>query len=346
MKEGTSSISDLPIELFGHTLTYVPLKEHLSIRNVNKKWHGIFNCVMAHQMSSLGLQDGIHDATKTEEFNTLWQNQNKEINILLKSKETILNKINNAPIVIKQLEQLKLAQNLSESTFALHAREKILNKINETIILLRLEQTRAKFTKKLDCANCSLTRFPASVLQNARTCWQELLLLSFANNHLTSLPEELGKCVALQWLCLDNNKICILPESIGECASLLELSAAHNDLTTLPASITRCPTLKMLDVDNNHISVLPENMNQCPALEYLFVDDNHLVALPENIGSTALLQKLFVNRNYLTSLPDSVSERILYDIGYEPISKSKVLASQNEVLKELSPSMKKLKISV
>lgn len=346
MKEGTSSISDLPIELFGHVLTYVPLKEHLSIREVSKKWHSIFNCVMALQMNSIGLQDGIHDATKTEEFNTLWQNQNKEIKILLNNKVTIPSKINDAPIVITQLEQLEAAKNLSKSTFALHAREKILNIINETIILLRLEQTRGKFTKKLDCANCSLTRFPASVIQKAQTCWQELQWLSFANNHLTSLPEELSKCVALQWLCLDNNRLYRLPESIGECVALLELSVANNYLSMLPTSITRCKALKMLDADNNHIRILPENMNECPALEYLFIDDNHLSVLPENLGNTALLQKLFVNRNYLTSLPDSVPEQILHDIGYEHITKSKVLASQKEELKELSSTMKKLKISV
>lgn len=344
MKGGVISISDLPIELFSHALTYIPLKKHLSIRNVNKHWHDAFNCVMAHQISSIGLQDGIHDATKTEEFYTLWESQNKEIQILLKNKVIILSKIKDAQIVVTQFEQLEIAKNLSASTFALHAREKILNKINETIILLRIEQTKAKFLKKLDCANCSLTRFPASVFQKAQTCLQALEWLSFANNHLTWLPEELGKCVALQWLCFDNNQIWELPESIGECAKLLELSIVDNCLSNLPASITQCPVLKMLDIDNNYIRVLPEDINQCPALEYLFVDDNHLIALPDSIGSSGVLQKLFVNRNYLTSLPNNVSEKIFHDVGYEHITKSKVLASQRNNLKEVASAMKKLKI--
>lgn len=309
--DGTSPISALPLEILGHLLSFVPLNENLPLRHVNKEWQAVWNFEMARQMNPIGLTLGIQPAISHQKgFDALWKSQGEEIDYLLSNKALVLEKTNSAQSVILAYEQLKMAIEQRISPFALYAREKVLNKINEAIIHQRVLQSKMAGNKKLDCEDCSLTRFPATIIEKEKKFWQDLLWCSIENNHLTTLPENIGLGTSLVWLSVSDNHLMKLPESIGQCSLLQGLRISHNRLTALPESISQCVTLQGLFANNNQLQFLPKNIGMCTKLQVLSVYDNQLIALPQTLAQCTSLQWLCADNNQLTLLPENISQCI------------------------------------
>ncbi len=349
---GASPISELPNEVFAHVLSFVPLRDHLQIRSVSQGWQSAWNAELTHQMNPTGLERGIHQAISSHEgFNILWESQNKEMELLFKNKNIVLEKTNSDITVNVLYEKLRITFQKQKSSFALYAREKVLNRLNEAIISQRIEQSKLLNDKRLYCVSCSLTRFPASVFEKDPEFWQELQWLFLDNNYLSALPENIGLCVELQGFHVNNNQLTALPETIKQCTALQIFSAYHNQLFKIPEGLSQCVGLQGLDVSNNFLTALPENIGQCVALQRLDVEDNQLIALPKSINQCAALEMLLINKNHLSSLPATLPDSILYDSELEHISKTQVLDSQktkmtvnDESLQEITQSVKRLQL--
>jgi hypothetical protein len=309
--DGTSPMSTLPLEILSSLLSFVPLNENLALRQINKEWQAVWNFEMTRQMNPIGLTLGIQPAISHQKgFDALWESQGKEMDYLLSNEGLVLEKTNSAQCVTLAYEQLKMAIEQRISPFALHAREKILNRINEAIIHQRIMKSKLKGNKKLDCDDCSLTRFPATIIDKEKDFWQELLWCSIENNHLTTLPENIGLGTSLLWLSVSHNHLIKIPESIGQCLLLQGLRVSSNHLTTLPESIGLCVALQGLFANNNQLNVLPQNIGMCTALQVLSVYDNQLIALPETLAQCASLQWVCADNNQLTLLPESIGQCI------------------------------------
>ncbi|KZC13767.1 PREDICTED: leucine-rich repeat protein 1 [Dufourea novaeangliae] len=117
---------------------------------------------------------------------------------------------------------------------------------------------------------------------------QSLRILNLSNNHISSVPKELGLLKHLQelnlsqnrlnkstkWMWLDqpgikynlklldisNNLLTIIPQEIGKLRALVNFKASKNILSHLPQSLGSLPQLKYLDVSKNNLKYIPGSM--------------------------------------------------------------------------------------
>jgi hypothetical protein len=146
----------------------------------------------------------------------------------------------------------------------------------ETIDLLRSGQLQG--ITRLDLA-AGLTEFPIEILDLA----DSLEILNLSDNHLRSLPADLGRLHKLKIIFLSNNNFEEVPEVLANC-----------------------PNLSMVGFKSNKIRVLGENILPLN-VRWLILTDNQLERLPKSIGRLEKLQKLMLAGNQLRSLPDQMA---------------------------------------
>ena len=110
------------------------------------------------------------------------------------------------------------------------------------------------------------------------------------DNQLTSLPESLGLCTALERLWCHNNLLTKLPESLGRCTALKALRCKNNLLTKLPESLSQCVALISIGCEANQLTELPDSLGQCIALRIIDCGGNQLTSLPESLGRDIALE--------------------------------------------------------
>ena len=146
----------------------------------------------------------------------------------------------------------------------------------ETIDLLRSGKLQG--IKRLDLA-AGLTEFPIEIFELA----DSLEILNLSDNHLRSLPADLGRLNKLKIIFLSNNDFEEVPEVLADCLSL-----------------------SMVGFKSNKIRVLGENVLPL-GVKWLILTDNQLEQLPKSIGKLQKLQKLMLAGNQLRSLPDEMA---------------------------------------
>ena len=147
----------------------------------------------------------------------------------------------------------------------------------ETIDLLRSGKLQG--IKRLDLAD-GLTEFPIEIFELA----DSLEILNLSDNHLRSLPADLGRLNKLKIIFLSNN-----------------------DFEEVPEVLADCPHLSMVGFKSNKIRVLGENILPL-GVRWLILTDNQLELLPNSIGRLEKLQKLMLAGNQLRSLPDEMAD--------------------------------------
>jgi hypothetical protein len=146
----------------------------------------------------------------------------------------------------------------------------------ETIDLLRSGQLQG--IKRLDLA-ADLTDFPIEIFDLA----DSLEILNLSDNHLRSLPADLGRLHKLKIIFLSNN-----------------------NFEEVPPVLADCPNLSMVGFKSNKIRVFGEN--SLPArVRWAILTHNQLEKLPNSIGRLQSLQKLMLAGNQLRSLPDELA---------------------------------------
>jgi hypothetical protein len=146
----------------------------------------------------------------------------------------------------------------------------------ETIDLLRSGQLQG--IKRLDLA-AGLTEFPIEIFDLS----DSLEILNLSDNHLRSLPADLGRLHKLKIIFLSNNNFAEVPEVLADCLNL-----------------------SMVGCKSNKIRVLGENVLPL-GVRWLILTDNQLAKLPNSIGKLHSLQKLMLAGNQLRSLPDEMA---------------------------------------
>ncbi|HWT03900.1 MAG TPA: COR domain-containing protein [Pyrinomonadaceae bacterium] len=130
--------------------------------------------------------------------------------------------------------------------------------------------------------------------------------LNLSFQHLTMLPESIGRLTHLKRLFLDNNQLTTLPESISLLTQLQYLSIRNNQLTSLPEFISRLAHLERLDLDYNQLTTLPESIGRLTVLRSFDLSYNQLTLLPESLRTMKSLISLHLRGNNALGLPEEV----------------------------------------
>ena len=140
-----------------------------------------------------------------------------------------------------------------------------------------------------------------------------LLQLSLTDNHLQSLPDEIGQLEQLRLLDASRNSLTLLPASLYRLSSLQTLLLAHNSLSddSFPA-VTEgmgsiLPSLHHLDLASNHLTRFPSFLPHTLGLAELKASHNSLSSLDSVVGRMASLRLLELHSNQLTALPHELA---------------------------------------
>lgn len=113
-----------------------------------------------------------------------------------------------------------------------------------------------------------------------------LRMLGMRANQIEHLaPDALPR--SLVWLTLTDNHIQTLPDNIGELLGLRKLLLAGNELSNLPESLRAATTLELLRISANNFEVLPPWLFELPALAWLAIAGNPCSAVPPESTAAA-----------------------------------------------------------
>eukprot|EP00756_Hemistasia_phaeocysticola_P052470 Hpha_TRINITY_DN2770_c0_g1::TRINITY_DN2770_c0_g1_i1::g.110485::m.110485 len=100
-----------------------------------------------------------------------------------------------------------------------------------------------------------------------------LRMLSLRGNEVARVPgNALNR--GLAWLILTDNHIDTLPPEIGELGSLRKLMLSGNRLTELPTEILQCKSLELVRLASNRLRGLPDGFLELPKLAWIALSDN------------------------------------------------------------------------
>ncbi len=143
-----------------------------------------------------------------------------------------------------------------------------------------------------------LTEFPREIFDLA----DSLEILDLSGNHLTALPDDLGRLQRLRVMFASDNAFSLLPEVLGSCPRLTQIGFRNNRLHTIPTAALP-PALRWLILTGNHIAALPEALGQRP-LEKVALAGNRLTGLPDSFASCDRLALLRISANPLGRFPE------------------------------------------
>ncbi len=154
-------------------------------------------------------------------------------------------------------------------------------------------------------------------------------------NHLnwTSVPKKIWKEKYITSLDLYNNKLTTISNDIGKLINLDYLELKDNELISLPAkAFKKLKKLEVLRVNNNKLTEIPEEIGDLSVLTHLIIENNKLHKIAKSIGNLKKLEVLQLKNNKIIALPNSIGD--LESLEY--------LLLENNDVKELPNSIKKL----
>lgn len=152
--------------------------------------------------------------------------------------------------------------------------------------------------KMVDLSGNQLHRFPVHVCS-----FRELVKLYLSDNHLSSLPLELGQLQNLQILALDFNNFKALPQVVCTLKQLCILYLGNNKLCDLPNELSLLQNLRTLWVEANCLTQLPDVVCELCLLKTLHAGSNALRLLPGQLRRLQELRTIWLSGNLLTDFP-------------------------------------------
>lgn len=132
----------------------------------------------------------------------------------------------------------------------------------------------AKENHNLDLSDCQLMQVPDAVYHLMRNI--TLNSCNLSGNVISKIPPKFAISFNLiKDLNLSNNRISTLPEEMNNCTALETVNISQNSFISIPNVIFSIPTIKKIDARKNFIAdVDAEVVKSCAALESLNLEEN------------------------------------------------------------------------
>jgi Leucine-rich repeat (LRR) protein len=124
--------------------------------------------------------------------------------------------------------------------------------------------------------------------------------LSFKNDNLKEIPQEIGNLPSLKVLDLSGNDFTALPQSLRKLNHLEELylndekNLFHNQNNQ---SLNLPLNLRILHLENDNLKNVPKEIYELKKLEQLFLNDNNFNQIPKEMKSLKNLKQLDFHNN-------------------------------------------------
>ncbi|KAF5928268.1 leucine-rich repeat-containing protein 10 [Diceros bicornis minor] len=152
--------------------------------------------------------------------------------------------------------------------------------------------------RMVDLSGSQLRRLPVVVCS-----FRGLVKLYLSDNHLSSLPPELGQLQSLQILALDFNNFRALPQVVCTLKQLCILYLGNNKLCDLPRELSLLQNLRTLWLEANYLTRLPDVVCELSLLRTLHAGSNALRLLPGQLWRLRELRTIWLSGNLLTDFP-------------------------------------------
>lgn len=132
----------------------------------------------------------------------------------------------------------------------------------------------AKENHNLDLSECQLMQVPDAVYHLMRNV--TLNSCNLSGNVISKIPPKFAISFNLiKDLNISNNRISSLPEEMNNCTALETVNISQNSFISIPSVIFTIPTIKKIDARKNFIAdVDAEIVSSCTALESLNLEEN------------------------------------------------------------------------
>lgn len=143
--------------------------------------------------------------------------------------------------------------------------------------------------------------------------------LSFKNDHLKEIPQEIGDLPNLKVLDLSGNDFTALPHSLRKLNHLEELYLneeknlflnPNNQVLNLPLN------LKILHLENDDLKKLPTEIYELKKLEQLFLNDNNFNEIPKEMNSLKKLKQLDFHNNKIPQQLQQQQEALILNQNF------------------------------
>lgn len=158
-----------------------------------------------------------------------------------------------------------------------------------------------------------------------------------SNNHISTLPPQIGDLDNITVLDVSNTGLIKLPPEIGKLRNLRILKLAKNQLTSLPPEISQLKELISLDLSTNKLTKLPLEIFALTKLKHLDLRENDLNIPPEILENIEAPETIL---NYYSNIAASETDE---EVDFEKLSRE-VFHRIKSI--DLSPIGKKLELQI
>lgn len=134
--------------------------------------------------------------------------------------------------------------------------------------------------------------------------FQDLKVLSFANNDIESFPLAVCALTQLESLHLNGNQLSAVPPQLERLQSLVEVRLDDNELSRFPTALTKLRKLRSLNLSFNDIDSIPADIRRLGSLVQLDLDNNRIgPAVPRELLHLRSLRVVGLANNHLEEMP-------------------------------------------
>ena len=136
-----------------------------------------------------------------------------------------------------------------------------------------------------------------------KDAWSKLInleILSFKNDHLKEIPQEIGFLKNLKVLDLSGNDFTSLPKSLSELNHLEELflnDEKYLQFDKNKKTLNLPKNLRILHLEDDNLNNLPKEVYELQNLESLFLNHNNFIEVPKDLQALKNLRKLDFHDN-------------------------------------------------
>lgn len=148
--------------------------------------------------------------------------------------------------------------------------------------------------------NLNLSNQNVTIPKEAWSKFINLEILSFKNDHLKEIPQEIGFLRNLKILDLSGNDFVSLPKSFRELNHLEELFLNDDKYLQFDKNkktLHLPKNLRILHLENDNLNNLPKEIYELKKLEILFLNNNNFIEVPKDLRGLKNLKQLDFHDN-------------------------------------------------